>query len=70
MVVLKDLTSERERLVSKGHIGPLQAATMRRGELTIRAELMWHDELDLALAEMRAARSLPAAGRTGRTRSS
>jgi DNA-binding PadR family transcriptional regulator len=56
-VVLKELTSERERLVSKGHIGPLQAATMRRGELEIRAQLLWHEELDQVLAEMRA--SLP-----------
>jgi DNA-binding PadR family transcriptional regulator len=61
-VVLRELTSERERLIGKGHIGPLQAATMRRGELTIRAELLWHDELDLTLAEMRPARSLPEAG--------
>lgn len=60
-VVLKELTSERERLLGKGHIGPLQAATMRRGELTIRAELLWHDELDQALTEMRAAASLPTA---------
>ena len=40
-VVLREQTSERERLVSKGHIGPLQAASMRRGELTIRGELLW-----------------------------
>jgi DNA-binding PadR family transcriptional regulator len=60
-VVLRELTSERERLVSKGHIGPLQAATMRRGELTVRAELMWHDELSQVLAELEAAR--PAAAK-------
>jgi DNA-binding PadR family transcriptional regulator len=53
-VVLRDLTSDRERLVSKGHIGPLQAATMRRSELTIQAELLWHEELDRVLKEMQA----------------
>jgi DNA-binding PadR family transcriptional regulator len=55
-VVLRELTSERERLISKGHIGPLQAATMRRGELTIRGELLWHEELAQVLAELEAAR--------------
>jgi DNA-binding PadR family transcriptional regulator len=60
-VVLRELTSERERLISKGHIGPLQAATMRRGELTIRGELLWHEELAQVLAELEAAR--PAAAK-------
>jgi DNA-binding PadR family transcriptional regulator len=76
-VALRELTSERKRLVSKGHIGPLQAATIRRGELAIRAELLWHEELDRVLKEMQAgpgsgtrelddtARTLPAAGEEG-----
>jgi DNA-binding PadR family transcriptional regulator len=55
-VVLRELTSERERLIGKGHIGPLQAATMRRGELTVRAELLWHEELAQTLAEIMAGR--------------
>jgi DNA-binding PadR family transcriptional regulator len=64
-VVLRELTSERERLVGKGYIGPLQAATMRRGELTMRAELLWHEELAQVLAELEAAR--PAAKDLGGT---
>jgi DNA-binding PadR family transcriptional regulator len=76
-VALRELTSERKRLVSKGHIGPLQAVTIRRGELAIRAELLWHEELDRVLKEMQAgpdsgtrelddtSRALPAPGGEG-----
>jgi DNA-binding PadR family transcriptional regulator len=52
-VALQELTSERERLVARGYADPLQAIVMRRGELVIRAELEWHEELAQTLAEMR-----------------
>jgi DNA-binding PadR family transcriptional regulator len=55
-VVLREQISERERLLSKGYLTPLQAASMRRGELTIRGELLWHEELSQVLAELAAAR--------------
>jgi DNA-binding PadR family transcriptional regulator len=61
-VALRELTSERERLVAKGYIGPLQAAVMRRGELLVDAELAWHAELDQRLAELRAAGARPQPG--------
>jgi DNA-binding PadR family transcriptional regulator len=54
-VALKELTAERERLVNKGHVDPLQAIVMRRGELTIQAELAWHEELTRTLREMQRA---------------
>jgi DNA-binding PadR family transcriptional regulator len=49
-VGLRDVSADRERLVAKGHISPLQAAVMRRGELAIEAELRWHEELAQTLA--------------------
>jgi DNA-binding PadR family transcriptional regulator len=50
-VGLREVAADRERLVAKGHISPLQAAVMRRGELVIEAELRWHEELAQTLAE-------------------
>jgi DNA-binding PadR family transcriptional regulator len=46
-----EVTAEREGLIAKGHLDVLAAAVMRRGILTIEAEINWHDELDAALAE-------------------
>lgn len=39
------LTAERTRLQTKGYLRPLQAAVMRRAELTMTADVRWHDEL-------------------------
>jgi DNA-binding PadR family transcriptional regulator len=44
-IAVREVAADRERLVAKGHISPLQAAVMRRGELVLQAELGWHDEL-------------------------
>jgi DNA-binding PadR family transcriptional regulator len=62
-VALADLARERQRLVGKGYIGPLQSAVMRRGELIAEAELAWHGELEAQLAELRATSAHPEQGR-------
>jgi DNA-binding PadR family transcriptional regulator len=49
-IAAREVKSERERLLAKGHIGPLQAAVMRRAELAFRAELLWHEELAQTIA--------------------
>jgi hypothetical protein len=47
-----ELEAERQRLVSRGHLGPLQAAVMYRGQLHAETEVRWHDELAKTLAEL------------------
>jgi DNA-binding PadR family transcriptional regulator len=46
------LEAERQRLVSRGHLGPLQAAVMYRGQLHAETEVRWHDEFAKVLAEL------------------
>jgi DNA-binding PadR family transcriptional regulator len=46
----RELTAERERGVAKGYLSPVEAVSMRRGELHIETEVRWHDELDAVLA--------------------
>jgi len=43
---------ERQRLVAKGYIGPVQASVMRRATLMAEAEVRWHDEFAKVLAEL------------------
>jgi hypothetical protein len=62
-IAARQLAAERERLVAKGYIGPLQAAVMRRGELGLQAELDWHEELTQTLAETPAAAEQARLGR-------
>src|SRR5690348_18296071 len=38
------IEAERQRLVAKGYLGPVQAAVMRRGQLHAETEVRWHDE--------------------------
>jgi DNA-binding PadR family transcriptional regulator len=45
------LRAERERLVSRGYVGLLQATIIRRAQLVLEAEVRWHDELDEELAK-------------------
>jgi DNA-binding PadR family transcriptional regulator len=52
-LALRELAAERERLTSRGYINALQSLSMRRGELGIEAELIWHDEMDGLLATAR-----------------
>ena len=47
-----DLAGERQRLVAKGHVGPLSAAVMYRGQLHLETEVRWHDELAKTIAEL------------------
>jgi DNA-binding PadR family transcriptional regulator len=54
-IAAREVKSERERLTAKGYIEPLQAAVMRRGELALRAELLWHEELAQTIAGLTAA---------------
>jgi DNA-binding PadR family transcriptional regulator len=46
------LAADRERLVAKGHLGPIEATVMRRAELLCQAEVSWHDEFATVLAGM------------------
>ena len=54
-----DLEGERQRLVAKGHLGPLSAAVMYRGQLHLETEVRWHDELAKTLAELSSGRDTP-----------
>jgi hypothetical protein len=54
------ISADREQLMAKGFLDTLSAAVMRRGILTVEAEIAWHDELDAALGE--AAGDNPAGG--------
>src|SRR5215468_6380174 len=46
------IEAERHRLVSKGYLGPVEAAVMYRGQLHAEAEVRWHDEFAKLLAEL------------------
>jgi DNA-binding PadR family transcriptional regulator len=46
------LAAEVQRLQAKGHIGPIQAAVMRRGVMHIETEVRWHDEFAKILTEL------------------
>ena len=45
----REIAADREQLLAKGFLDVLAAAVMRRGILTVEAEIAWHDELDAAL---------------------
>jgi DNA-binding PadR family transcriptional regulator len=46
------LEEDRERMVARGQMGPLQAAVMYRGQLHAETEVRWHDEFAKILAGM------------------
>src|SRR5215471_1589708 len=46
------IEAERHRLVSKGYLGPVEAAVMYRGQVHAEAEVRWHDEFAKLLAEL------------------
>jgi DNA-binding PadR family transcriptional regulator len=48
---IEQVTAERARLLECGYIDELSAAVMRRGILSLEAQVRWHDELDAQLAE-------------------
>jgi DNA-binding PadR family transcriptional regulator len=66
-IAAREVKSERERLLAKGHIGPLQAAVMRRAELAFRAELLWHEELAQTIAGLTAGQLTAGALGNGQT---
>jgi DNA-binding PadR family transcriptional regulator len=45
-VVLESVVAERTRLTAQGILSPLAAATFRRGELRLEAEIRWHEEFE------------------------
>ena len=51
-LLVAELAAERQRLVARGHLGPLQAAVMYRGQLHAETEVRWHDEFAKVLAEL------------------
>jgi DNA-binding PadR family transcriptional regulator len=44
------LEEDRQRMVARGQMGPLQAAVMYRGQLHAETEVRWHDEFAKILA--------------------
>jgi DNA-binding PadR family transcriptional regulator len=46
------IAAERQRLVTKGYLGPVEAAVMYRGQLHAETEVRWHDEFAKLLAEL------------------
>ena len=46
------LEEDRERMLARGQMGPLQAAVMYRGQLHAETEVRWHDEFAKILAEL------------------
>jgi len=51
-IAAEQISADRERLVAKGFIGPIEATVMRRAELYTLAEVHWHDEFAKVLAEI------------------
>jgi DNA-binding PadR family transcriptional regulator len=51
-IAAEQIAADRERLVAKGYIGPIEATVMRRAEIQNQAEVRWHDEFAKVLAEM------------------
>ena len=51
-IAARQIESERQRLVAKGYVGPLEAAVMYRAQLHAETEVRWHDELVKLLAEL------------------
>jgi DNA-binding PadR family transcriptional regulator len=44
--------AERQRLLAKGYIGPVEASVMHRATMQAEAEIRWHDEFATLLAEL------------------
>ena len=44
------IEEERQRLVARGYMGPVEAAVMYRGQLRAETEVRWHDEFAKVLA--------------------
>jgi DNA-binding PadR family transcriptional regulator len=46
----RELAAIRERGLADGFLSPLEAASVRRGEMHIETEVRWHDDMDALLA--------------------
>jgi DNA-binding PadR family transcriptional regulator len=46
------IEAERQRLVAKGYLGPVEAAVMYRAQMHAETEVRWHDEFAKILAEL------------------
>ncbi|HKA98227.1 MAG TPA: PadR family transcriptional regulator [Streptosporangiaceae bacterium] len=51
-VAASQLEAERQRLVAKGYLGPVEAAVMHRGQMHAETEVRWHDEFAEILAAL------------------
>lgn len=51
-ITAAQLAEDRERLVSRGYLGPLEAAVMYRAQLHAETEVRWHDDVAKVLAQM------------------
>jgi len=51
-IAARQIESERQRLVARGYVGPLEAAVMYRAQLHAETEVRWHDDLVKLLAEL------------------
>jgi DNA-binding PadR family transcriptional regulator len=51
-ITATQLAEDRQRLVSKGYLGPLEASVMYRAQLHAETEVRWHDEIAKVLADM------------------
>lgn len=51
----RELADDRKRGLAQGHLSPVAAASMRRGEMHIEADVRWLDEMD----KLFAARDIP-----------
>lgn len=60
-ITSSQLAAERERLVAKGHLGPVEAAVMYRGQFHAETEVRWHDEFAKILADLPAGDLAPRA---------
>ena len=49
-IASSQIEAERNRLVAKGYLGPLEAAVMHRAQLHAETEVRWHDEFAKLLA--------------------
>jgi DNA-binding PadR family transcriptional regulator len=58
-ITSSQLATERERLVARGHLGPVEAAVMYRGQLHAETEVRWHDEFAKILADLPAEDLIP-----------
>jgi DNA-binding PadR family transcriptional regulator len=63
--VARLVDEERQRLLVKGYIGPVEASVMHRAVLLSEAEVRWHDDFAKLLAELPPDEAEPGPGDSG-----